>query len=144
VICWARLTSPRLVNLRPWFLGGYFMSAEQAVLNVLLTVPFGFGLPFVAKIGGLAVLVAGVLFSVGIELSQLVVDALYLALPTWSIDVNDVILNSAGVVIGYAAFLLTGAAYRVAVVGHLGDLRRGSWAHFHETLIGGTNQHAAG
>jgi len=123
----------RLIELRPFFLAGAdVMPPWQAWLNVLVTVPFSFGLPFLDRVRGRQVLLAGVLFSVGIELAQLVADALSLALPTWSVDINDVLLNSLGVVVGFAAFRLVSAAYkslRPAV-------RRGRWAHFHDTLMG--------
>jgi glycopeptide antibiotics resistance protein len=123
----------RLVEVRPFFIsGGVAMPASQAWLNVLLTAPFGFGLPFVLNVRGRHILLIGVLFSLGIEGMQLLADALYLALPTWSVDINDVILNSLGVFAGYAVFRLTSVLYR-ATVGRM-PVRRGPWAHFHDTL----------
>jgi glycopeptide antibiotics resistance protein len=123
----------RLVELRPFFvMGGFGMPPLQVALNVLLTIPFGFGLPFVRDLRGLQVIAIGVLFCVGVELAQLLADATYLALPTWSIDINDTILNATGVIIGYALFLLTRAAYG-ATLGRL-PVRRGLWAHFHDAL----------
>ena len=44
-------------------------------------------------------------------MTQLVADALYLALPTWSVDITDVLLNSTGVVVGYGAFLACSVIY---------------------------------
>ena len=124
----------RLIELRPFFLSGAdVMPAAQVWLNILLTVPFGFGLPFVVNVRAREVLVVGVLFSVGIELAQLLADALYLAGPTWSVDINDVLLNSLGVVIGYSVFRLTGTLY-AATVGRL-PVGREPWAHFHDTLV---------
>lgn len=125
----------RLIELRPFFVSGIeAMPLSQAFLNILLTVPFGFGLPFVLRVRPLTVIGAGVLFSVGIEVAQLVADALYLALPTWSIDINDVILNTTGVIVGYVAFRLCGLLYAHSV-GRL-PVRRGAWAHFHDVLVG--------
>jgi glycopeptide antibiotics resistance protein len=124
----------RLIELRPFFLSGAsVMPASQAWLNILLTVPFGFGLPFVFNVRGRDILLVGVLFSVGIEVAQLLADALYLALPTWSVDINDVFLNSLGVVVGYAAFQLARVLYG-ATIGRM-PVRRGPWAHFHDTLV---------
>ena len=123
----------RLVEIRPFFIsGGVAMPASQAWLNVLLTLPFGFGLPFVLNVRGRDILLIGILFSLGIEGMQLLADALYLALPTWSVDINDVILNSLGVFAGYAAFRLSSAVYR-ASIGRL-PVRRGPWSHFHDTM----------
>ncbi|MEA2622126.1 MAG: hypothetical protein QOH61_1036 [Chloroflexota bacterium] len=124
----------RLIGLKPFFLpGGDTMSSDQLVYNVLLTVPFGFGLPFVIRMRFRSVIAVGVAFSLGIELTQLLADATYLALPTWSVDANDVILNSSGVVIGAVGFLTASFLYR-ASVGRLGvDL--GPLKHFHDTLM---------
>jgi glycopeptide antibiotics resistance protein len=123
----------RLIEIRPFFIPGVdAMPRSQALLNILLTVPFGFGLPFVLDVRARDVLLIGVLFSVGIELTQLLADALYLALPTWSVDINDVILNSFGVVLGYIAFRLASVLYG-STVGRL-PVQRGPWTHFHDTL----------
>lgn len=123
----------RLIELRPFFLSGAdVMPLSQLLLNVLLTIPFGFGLPFVFQVRGRDVLVVGVLLSIGIELAQLAADALYLALPAWSIDINDVLLNSLGVLLGYAAFRLASLFY-VTTLGRL-PVRRGPWTHFHDTM----------
>ena len=94
------------------------MPTSQALLNILLTVPFGFGLPFVVCLRGRYILAVGILFSIGIELAQLMVDALYLALPTWSVDINDGLLNSLGVALGYGAFRAASALY-AATIGRL-------------------------
>ncbi len=123
----------RLIELRPFFLsGGDVMPLAQALLNILVTVPFGFGLPFVLRVRPAVVIRAGVLLSVGIEMTQLVADALYLALPTWSVDINDVLLNSTGVVVGYGAFLACSVIY-TNTVGRL-PVRRGLWVHFHDVF----------
>lgn len=124
----------RLIELRPFFLSGAeVMPTSQALLNILLTVPFGFGLPFVVGLRGRDILAVGILFSIGIEFAQLLVDALYLALPTWSVDINDVLLNSLGVALGYGAFRAASALY-AATIGRL-SVRRGPWAHFHDTMM---------
>ncbi len=123
----------RLIELRPFFLsGGDVMPLGQGLLNILLTVPFGFGLPFVLRVPPAAVIRAGVLLSVGIEVTQLVADALYLALPTWSVDINDVLLNSTGVLVGYGVFLACSVIY-TDTAGRL-PIRRGPWAYFHDVL----------
>lgn len=124
----------RLIELRPFFLSSAdAMPTWQAWLNILLTVPFGFGLPFVLDVRGRDIVLIGILFSVGIEVAQLLADGFYLALPTWSVDINDVLLNSLGVVVGYVAFLIAGAIYRTTLARL--HVRRGAWAHFHDTLV---------
>lgn len=123
----------RLIELRLFFLSGAdAMPTWQAWLNILLTVPFGFGLPFVLDVRGRDIVLIGILFCIGIEVAQLLADGFYLALPTWSVDINDVFLNSLGVVVGYVAFLIAGAAYRTTLARM--PIRRGAWVHFHDTL----------
>lgn len=125
----------RLLELTPFFLpSGDALSREQLFLNVLLTVPFGFGLPFVVSLPLRTVVAIGVLFSVATELAQMLADVSQLAMPTWSIDINDVILNSLGVVVGVLAFVSASAAYG-AFAGQLPVDRLGPWRHFHKTLV---------
>jgi glycopeptide antibiotics resistance protein len=82
-----------------------------SLLNVLLMVPFGFGLPFVTKLRFTQTVVAGVLFSVGIEVLQWMTGLI--GGVTFRIaDINDVIFNAAGVVIGYGLFVGFVRAYR--------------------------------
>jgi glycopeptide antibiotics resistance protein len=76
---------------------------KTSLLNVLLLMPFGFGLPFIARLTLKQIVLSGALFSVAIELVQLITG--YIAKVTFRIaDINDVIFNTAGVVIGYWAF----------------------------------------
>lgn len=127
----------RLLGTTPFFFpGADQMSTEQLYLNILLTIPFGFGLPFVVSMPLRVVVVAGLIFSVGIELAQLVADYTQLALPTWSVDINDVILNTAGVMVGVFGFVVAHHVYR-SLFGGLPKHGLGPWRHFHETLIDG-------
>ena len=78
---------------------------KTSLLNVLLLVPFGFGLPFIARVQAKQVVAGGALLSVAIELAQLLTG--YLAQMTFRIaDVNDVIFNAIGAAMGYWAFAL--------------------------------------
>ncbi|HEU5314710.1 MAG TPA: VanZ family protein [Chloroflexota bacterium] len=78
---------------------------KTSLLNILLLVPFGFGLPFLVKVHAKQVVAAGALLSAAIELVQLLTG--HLAHMTFRIaDVNDVIFNAAGAAIGYGAFAL--------------------------------------
>ena len=77
---------------------------ETSLLNVLLLTPFGFGLPFITNIRMKKTVMIGALFSVFIELMQLITG--FLAKITFRIaDVNDVIFNTMGVAIGYLLFV---------------------------------------
>ena len=77
---------------------------ETSLLNILLLIPFGFGLPFITNLHMKNIVAVGVLFSTVIELLQLMTGLL--AGITFRIaDINDVIFNTAGVVIGYLLFV---------------------------------------
>lgn len=75
-----------------------------SLLNILLFIPFGLGLPFITNLRMKKVVVLGAAFSVSIEVLQFVTGLL--AKITFRIaDINDVIFNTAGVVIGFLLFV---------------------------------------
>ena len=77
---------------------------KTSVLNILLLIPFGFGLPFITNLRMKGLVVIGTLFSGIIEFLQLTTGLL--ANITFRIaDINDVIFNTLGVVIGYILFV---------------------------------------
>jgi glycopeptide antibiotics resistance protein len=75
-----------------------------SLLNILMLVPFGFGLPFLTGFRFAQVVASGALFSLAIE-------ALQLATGQWAgttfrvADINDVIFNTTGAAIGYLLFI---------------------------------------
>jgi glycopeptide antibiotics resistance protein len=84
---------------------------KTSLLNVLMLVPFGFGLPFITKLQIKRVIVMGTLFSVTIELLQLLTGAMaHMTFRT--ADINDVLFNTAGAAIGYALFIRFRRMYR--------------------------------
>lgn len=77
---------------------------ETSLLNILLLIPFGFGLPFITNFRMKKIVVIGALFSISIELLQLISG--FIAKINFRIaDINDVIFNTAGVAIGYILFI---------------------------------------
>ena len=77
---------------------------KTSLLNILLLIPFGFGLPFITNYHMKKVVVIGALFSIVIEFLQLITG--YVAKITFRIaDINDVIFNTVGVTIGYILFI---------------------------------------
>jgi len=77
---------------------------ETSLLNILLLIPFGFGLPFITNFRMKKTVVIGALFSIIIEFLQLITG--FMAKITFRIaDINDVIFNTVGVVIGYILFV---------------------------------------
>lgn len=83
---------------------------KTSLLNILLLVPFGFGLPFITNLRMKKLVVIGALFSIVIELLQLVTGLI--ANITFRVaDINDVIFNTVGVAIGYILFVGFGSIY---------------------------------
>ncbi|MCM3315946.1 VanZ family protein [Rummeliibacillus stabekisii] len=78
---------------------------QTSLLNILLTFPFGFGLPFISKVSFKKIVVLGFLLGVFIEISQLII-ALMVGFTTRYVDVNDIIFNFSGVLLGYGVFKL--------------------------------------
>ena len=77
---------------------------KTSLLNILLLVPFGFGLPFITNLRMKKIVGIGALFSIVIEFLQLVTG--FMAKITFRIaDINDVIFNTVGVAIGYILFV---------------------------------------
>ena len=77
---------------------------RTSLLNILLMMPFGFGLPFITNFCVKRIVVIGALFSIAIELLQLITGLT--AKMTFRIaDINDVIFNTVGVAIGYVLFI---------------------------------------
>jgi glycopeptide antibiotics resistance protein len=84
---------------------------RTSLLNILMMMPFGFGLPFITTFRMKKVVIAGLLFSIVIELLQLITG--FMANTTFRVaDINDVIFNTAGVVIGYILFIEFMRIYR--------------------------------
>ena len=77
---------------------------ETSLLNILLLIPFGFGLPFITNNRMQRIVVIGALFSIIIEFMQLMTG--FIAKVTFRIaDINDVIFNTVGVAFGYLLFV---------------------------------------
>jgi glycopeptide antibiotics resistance protein len=88
---------------------------KTSLLNVLLFVPFGFGLPFVKRISLKKIILAGALFSICIELLQFVTG--HFAQTTFRIaDINDVLFNTLGSFLGGVLCIVFVLLYRKAVL----------------------------
>jgi glycopeptide antibiotics resistance protein len=86
---------------------------KTSLLNILLFVPFGFGLPFISGLRMRGVVAAGVLVSLSIETLQFVTGRIG-GITFRVADVNDVIFNSLGAAMGYLLFAMFARAYRRA------------------------------
>ena len=77
---------------------------KTSLLNILLLIPFGFGLPFITNFRMKKIVVLGLLFSIVVEFLQLITG--FIAKVTFRVaDINDVIFNTVGVATGYLLFV---------------------------------------
>ncbi|HEU4326846.1 MAG TPA: VanZ family protein [Roseiflexaceae bacterium] len=96
------------VNLTPLYFGPYadmrrvFVSSVQ---NILLTIPFGFGMNFLKRLTLKRNVIIAFVLGLVLEFVQYVI-SLLLGYAYRVVDVNDVLLNALGVVIGYGIFRL--------------------------------------
>jgi glycopeptide antibiotics resistance protein len=88
---------------------------KTSALNLLLTIPFGFSLPFICDLRLRGITIAGLILSVSLELLQLTT-ALVAGFTFRIIDINDVIFNTLGAVAGYLLFILFIYYYRVLII----------------------------
>ena len=76
----------------------------QLVQNILLTVPFGFGINFLARLRARDFLWLAAATGCAAEASQLLVSIFIVGGLYRSVDINDVLLNAGGVLLGYGLF----------------------------------------
>lgn len=98
------------MNLMP-FISLTKQTIATSVLNVILMVPFGFGLPFITALRMRQVVLGALITSVCLEILQLFT-ALGAGFTFRVVDVNDIIFNTLGAAIGYLLFLGFVRAYR--------------------------------
>jgi glycopeptide antibiotics resistance protein len=122
------LNGPRLQVTTTLDLRGLFSSGlnDQNLQNVLLALPFGFGLPFALRRNGLGLIVGCLLLGAGLEGAQAVA-SLIVGWAYRSIDLNDLICNDLGALFGLLLFTIVtrrftwattiGALSAAAVVG---------------------------
>lgn len=100
------------LNLIPfYFNGGRFEdSIEPMLLNVLLTVPFGFGINFLMPVRTRRALWIALVVGLSTEGLQLIL-SLLVGYAYRIIDVNDMLMNALGVLVGYGLFRLAAGLY---------------------------------
>ena len=122
------------INLNPFYFGGFGATFQDSsftfFLNILLTVPFGFGINFLVGIRPKNILWLAIGVGLVTELTQLVI-SLLLRYPYRFIDINDVIMNALGILIGYSIFRILAWLY-VWVINHIQIRLRGLPAYIYE------------
>lgn len=98
------------MNLIPFYFGPFgslWRSRYMLISNILLTVPFGLGIGFVARVRPRDLRWLPWAVGFGIEGAQLAL-GLAQGFPYRVIDINDTIMNALGVALGYGLFWLIG------------------------------------
>jgi len=103
------------INFIPFSFGSCFDYLPEICLrtiyeNILLTIPFGFGISFIARIKPQNIIWLAVAVGLTFEIIQLLI-SLIVRNSFRSVDINDVILNTIGVLVGYAVFRVFGWLY---------------------------------
>ncbi len=102
------------VNLVPFHYAGFTEShaiTVEILRNIVLTVPFGFGVNFIARSWPKTVIRLALIVGSALELMQLLI-SLGIGGPYRTVDITDAILNAAGFLVGYAIFRLFARSYR--------------------------------
>lgn len=103
------------INLVPFDFGSCDSFSRELCIreiyqNILLTIPFGFGVNFIARIKPKNILWLALGVGFAFESIQLVISVVFRS-PFRAVDINDLILNATGVLLGYGIFRVFGAIY---------------------------------
>jgi glycopeptide antibiotics resistance protein len=106
------------VNLIPLYFGRS-LDTENIILgifqNIILTMPLGFGLSFVWQMNKQKIVLGVIIGGLGFEALQLII-SMVLGYPYRVLDINDVLCNVAGALIGYGLFRIFAWLYLLATL----------------------------
>lgn len=105
------------VNFVPFYFGQFGLTAgglRFLVYNILLTLPFGFGINFLTRMNVKKIVSVSIFLGLGLEIAQLLL-SLALRYPYRVVDINDAIFNAFGVLLGYGFFKLFARLYLLII-----------------------------
>jgi glycopeptide antibiotics resistance protein len=105
------------VNFVPFYFGQFGLTAgglRFLVYNILLTLPFGFGVNFLTRMNVKKIVSVSIFLGLGLEITQLLL-SLALRYPYRVVDINDAIFNAFGVLLGYGLFKLFARLYLLII-----------------------------
>ncbi|MFA1821797.1 VanZ family protein [Virgibacillus oceani] len=79
--------------------------SPAGLANIVMTIPFGFGSGFLIRVNLKRIILFGILFSFSLELLQFT-NMVITQISQRTVNVNDLINNTIGAVIGYFLFVL--------------------------------------
>lgn len=84
------------------------IAIKQIVGNLIMFMPFGFFIPFFTKKNGFQKCIyLSIGFAILIELLQFILGLTFVGSQYRSVDIDDVILNTIGAIVGYIIFKIT-------------------------------------
>jgi glycopeptide antibiotics resistance protein len=101
------------VNFVPFYFGQFGLTVgglKFLLYNILLTVPYGFGINFLTRMSAKKIVSVSIFLGLGLEMAQLLL-SLALRYPYRVVDINDAIFNVFGVLLGYGLFKLFARLY---------------------------------
>lgn len=106
----------KAINLIPLYFGTCWELPRPCVIgiyqNILMTVPFGFGVSFIARLKTRGFLWLAITVGLVIEAAQFALD-LAISGAYRTVDANDVLFNALGVLLGYGVFRVFSWLYLV-------------------------------
>jgi len=120
------------INLVPFKYLGFFnkyVIFREIIRNILLTIPFGFGIRFITPFRARNILWLAIAVGLVIEITQLVI-SLGIVGVYRTVDVTDVLLNAGGVLLGYVFFKVF-AWGCLTIIQRLDHKHRGLSAYIH-------------
>jgi len=125
------------INLIPFYFGTCFtympgLCIRGILENIILTIPFGFGINFLIRVKPRNFFWIAISVGLGFELSQLVISLAFRS-GFRAIDINDLILNATGVLLGYASFRAFAWMYLKAT-DYFGFKHKGLFADIYEVV----------
>ncbi|MBW6466350.1 MAG: VanZ family protein [Brevefilum sp.] len=105
------------VNFVPFYFGQFGLTAgglRFLVYNILLTLPFGFGINFLTRMNVKKIVSVSIFLGLGLEIAQFLL-SLALRYPYRVVDINDAMFNAFGVLLGYGLFKLFSRLYLLII-----------------------------
>ncbi len=90
-----------------WESGSYWLILKNIIGNILLFIPLGFLIPLVSKKGSSGFIIALIGFG-----TSAVIESLQYFVAHRIFDIDDILLNALGAVVGYFAFRIVLSIYR--------------------------------
>jgi len=101
------------INFVPFYFGQFGLTIgglKSLLYNLLLTVPYGFGINFLTRMNAKKIVRVSIFLGFGLEIAQLLL-SFALRYPSRVVDINDTIFNAFGVLLGYGLFKLFARLY---------------------------------